>query len=237
MRMIRRICTSKTFHIINWLLAASIVFFAGMIYRIHASRQVLMVVSCLKLPVSLEFFPFMVKDWVGRDVPIAEHIQKMSGNDDFINRLYANGSTNQWANVYIVYTGQPRIMLGHRPEVCYVGGGWIHENSERSQFLTSAGRAVPCLIHHFYKPNITHDEIVVLSFYILNGQVTCDERNFSGLGWRIPNIGGVTARYVAQVQISSVLENSVRLIAKDITELILDFFPDEEGRIRIAKEG
>jgi len=235
--MIRNICTDNTLRILNWLLAASLVFFAGVIYRVHASRQELINDNYSKLPVSLRFFPFVFKDWVGRDVPIAEHIQRASGSDDFINRLYVKGSTNQWANVYIVYSGQPRTMLGHRPEVCYVGGGWIHEDSERSHFLSSTGNMVPCLIHRFYKPNITRDEVVVLNFYILNGQITNDEKNFSGLGWRVPNIDGAGARYVAQVQISSVLENPIRLLAKDIAELVLDYFPDEYGEVSIVGDG
>lgn len=37
-----------------------------------------------------------------------------------------------------------------------------------------------------------------------------------------------------RLQISSVLENSVRTMAKDMTELILDFFPDRNGKVRAA---
>lgn len=234
MRISNYIYTDKFLNRLSWILAISIVIAAGMIYRFHASLQELVSTNALKLTVPLRSLPFKVNEWFGRDVPIAQNIQKASGNDDFINRLYVNESTNQWANVYVVYSGQPRIMLGHRPEVCYVGGGWAHESTVRSQFLSSTGRVVPCLVHRFYKPNVTRDEIVVLNFYILNGQVTSEEKNFSGLDWRVPNIGGVLARYVAQVQISSVLENSVRSIAEAITEPLLDFFPDEDGRIKVA---
>ena len=74
-----------------------------------------------------------------------------------------------------------------------------------------------------------------MNFYILNGQITNDESGFSGVGWRTPNITGNTARYVAQVQISSVLENSVRTAAKDMTEFVLDFFPDENGKVRATE--
>jgi hypothetical protein len=80
-------------------------------------------------------------------------------------------------------------------------------------------------------------EIVVLNYYILNGQITSDERNFSGVGWRTPNIAGDPARYVAQVQISSVLENSVRMAAMDMADLIMDYFPDKNGRVRAVDDG
>jgi hypothetical protein len=79
-----------------------------------------------------------------------------------------------------------------------------------------------------------YNQTVVLNFYILNGQITTEERNFSGLLGRRPNIAGDPAWYVAQVQISSVLENSILNIATDMTDLMLDFFPDENGKIRAA---
>jgi hypothetical protein len=40
------------------------------------------------------------------------------------------------------------------------------------------------------------------------------------------------SRYVAQVQISSVLESSVRKAARDIIDHAVDFLPDESGKIR-----
>jgi len=38
-----------------------------------------------------------------------------------------------------------------------------------------------------------------------------------------------------QVQISSLLENSIRATAKDMTDLILDFLPDENGSVRASE--
>ena len=71
-----------------------------------------------------------------------------------------------------------------------------------------------------------------LNYYIVNGQLTDDESVFSGLGWRTPNVDGDPARYVAQVQISSVQKNSVRQAAKDITDLVLDFLPDQNATVK-----
>jgi len=82
-----------------------------------------------------------------------------------------------------------------------------------------------------------NDQKVVLNFYILNGQFTTEENDFSGFLGRRPNIAGDPARYVAQVQISSVLENSVRTAAKDMTDLILDFLPDRNGIVKAEVRG
>jgi hypothetical protein len=192
--------------------------------------------SPVSLLLSLSNFPLQIGDWKGSDLSIPsttkEYMEKNFA-DDFVSRRYINTSTNVWADVYIVYcSSRPGGMLGHQPRVCYPGHGWIHDSTESSQFISRAGRQIPCLIHRFHKPAPAYDQTVVLNFYILNGQITTDEDSFSGLFGRRPNIAGNPARYVAQVQISSVLENSIRTAAKDMADLILGFFPDENGEVK-----
>ncbi len=204
---------------------------SGTAYRIMASRPE----TAIELPVPLTNFPIEAGGWVGKDVPIPANIQRVAGNDDFLNRLYINKPNNEWVNVYVAYSARPRTMLGHRPQVCYVGGGWVHDSTEPAEVVLDSGRKVPCLVHYFHMPAPGNEERVVLNFYIVNGQLTNDESSFSGVGFRTPNIEGNAARYVAQVQISSVLENSVRKAAEDMTELILDFLPDEKGKVRSQK--
>lgn len=205
---------------------------SGVTYRIFASRLKLVVGTPVELPVPLNNFPKQIGPWSGEDVPIPVNIQRVAGNDAFLNRLFINESNNQWANVYIAYTAHPRTMLGHRPQICYVAGGWVHESSILTRVTSSTGREFQCLLHRFHRPYPESEETVVLNFYIVNGQLTSDERVFSGVGWRTPNINGDPARYVTQVQISSVFENSVRSIAKDIAEVVLDYFPDENGYVK-----
>lgn len=218
-----------------WFLAATVLLLAGVVYRVTSSRLRAIVDSSIALSVPLNAFPFTIENWAGKDVPINDTVLRVAATDDFLNRLYINSETSQWANVYVAYSARPRTMLGHRPQVCYVGGGWIHDGTEESQVILSAGRTIPCFVHRFHKPTPQRDEIVVLNFYIVNGQFTNDESVFSGVGWRTPNIAGDAARYVAQVQISSLLENSVRMAARDLTDSILDFFPDESGDVRVTE--
>lgn len=213
-------------------LALVLLLLSGVAYRILASRLKLAVETVIELPVPLTNFPLQIGGWVGKDVPIPPNIRRIAGNDDFLNRLYINKSINEWANVYIAYSARPRTMLGHRPQVCYVGGGWVHDSTENTEIVLDSGRIIPCLVHYFHMPDPGNEERVVLNFYIVNGQLTNDESSFSAVGWRTPNIAGNAARYVAQIQISSVLENSVQSATEDMTELILDFFPDENGTVR-----
>lgn len=218
-----------------WILAVLLLISAGITYRVLASHLKLVVSTPVRLPVPLSSFPRQVGDWVGQDVEIPPNIKRVAGNDAFLNRLYKNKISNQWANIYVAYTARPRTMLGHQPQVCYVAGGWAHDSTRQGKVISGAGREFPCLVHRFHRPAPDSEETVVLNFYIVNGKLTCDESVFSGVGWRTPNIDGDPARYVTQVQISSVLENSVRTAAKDVAELILDFFPDEDGKVKAVE--
>jgi hypothetical protein len=215
-----------------WIIAVSLLLCSGITYRVLASRLKLIVDTPVELPVPLSAFPEEIGNWTGEDVPIPPNIQRAAKNDAFLNRLFINKLNNKWANIYIAYTAHPRTMLGHRPQICYVAGGWVHEGTEHTSVISNSGREFPCLLHRFHRPYPETEETVVLNFYIVNGQLTSDERVFSGVGWRSPNINGNPARYVTQVQISSVFENSVRSAARDIAELVLDYFPDENGQVR-----
>jgi hypothetical protein len=180
-----------------------------------------------------------IGNWTGKELSIPnttkEYMEKHFA-DDFFSRRYVNTVTKNWVDVYIVYcSSKPGGILGHQPRVCYPAYGWFHDSTELSQFTSRTNRQIPCLIHRFHKPAPTNDQTVVSNFYILNGQITVDESDFSGLFGRRPNIAGDPARYVAQVQISSVLENPVRTAAKDMADLILDFFPDKNGRVKATE--
>jgi hypothetical protein len=221
--------------VLLWIFTILLLVSSGITYRELASRLKLVVDTPVELPVPLSAFPKKIGQWVGKDVPIPQNIQNVAGNDAFLSRLFMSNLSNDWANVYIAYTAHPRTMLGHRPQICYVAGGWVHDSTEETDATSSTGREFPCLVHRFHRPSPETGEMVVLNFYIVNGQLTSDERVFSGVGWRTPNIDGNPARYVTQVQISSVVENSIRSVARDITELVLDYFPDENGKVRAVE--
>ncbi len=220
-----------------WVLGLVLLVCGGVTYRVVASRLKLVVSTPVMLPVPLDAVPMQIGHWVGEDVPIPANIQRVAGNDAFLSRLYTNKVSNQWANVYVAYTAHPRTMLGHRPQVCYVAAGWVHDRTDQTTVTSGKGREIPCLLHYFHRYAPDREETVVLSFYVVNGQLTRDESVFSGVGWRTPNISGDPAHYVAQVQISSVLENSVRAATEYIAEPVFDLLPDENGRVRAAEHG
>jgi hypothetical protein len=156
--------------------------------------------------------------------------------DDFFSRRYVNAADKTWADVYVVYCStRPGGILGHRPGVCYPAHGWLQESTETSQFTSQYGRQIDCLVQRFHQPAPATDQVVVLSFYVRNGRITANESDFSGVFGRKPNIARDPSRYIAQVQISSVLESSVRKAARDIIDHAVDFLPDENGKVGTAE--
>ncbi|MDH7599262.1 MAG: EpsI family protein [Sedimentisphaerales bacterium] len=190
----------------------------------------------IRLPVPLSSLPAELSGWSGQDVNIPQITQEyMRQNfaDEFISRRYINRQKGMVVDLYTVYcASRPAEILGHRPGVCYPAHGWIHDRTDPIEVVTASGRRIPCQLHRFHTPLPNYQEIVVLSFYVVNGQLTTHEQSFTGLIDRGPNIDGDPARYVAQVQISSGLESAVRQAAADLMDAILGLLPDKYGQVK-----
>ena len=223
-----------------WILAVVLLVSAGITYRILASGLERIIAEPIKLPVPLSAFPLQIGNWSGEDLPIPDttkEYMKKNFADDYFSRRYKNTVADIWADVYVVFcSSRPGGIVGHQPRVCYPGYGYIHDSTQTGQFISRAGHQVPYLIHRFHKSATISDQTVVMNFYVLNGKLTADEKDFSGIPGRRINIAGDLARYVAQVQISSELENSIRSMAKDVVDLILDYLPDQNGKVRAVKD-
>ena len=222
-----------------WILAVLLLISGGGAYRVSGHKLKLIGEKPTALPVPLSDFPIQFGNWVGSEMPIpATTKEYMERNfaDDFFSRRYINSADKIWVDVYVVYCStKPGGMLGHRPGVCYPANGWLQETTETSQFTSQKGRQIECLVHRFRQPAPALNEVVVLNFYVRNGQITINESDFEGLLGRKFNITRDPSRYVAQVQISSVLESSVRKAAQDVVDLVLDFLPGENGKVRATE--
>jgi hypothetical protein len=228
--------TGKTPVWFAWILAVLLLVSTGIAYRVPAYGLRLFREEPIVLPVPLGVFPTRIGNWVGSEIAIPattrEYMEKNFA-DDFFSRRYVNSVDKTWVDVYLVYCStRPGGILGHRSGVCYPAHGWLHDSTETSQFTSQDGRQIECLVQRFRQPAPSLDEVVVLSFYVHNGRITAKESDFSGLFGRKANIARDPSRYVAQVQISSVLESSIRKAAREITDLVLDFLPDENGSVR-----
>lgn len=186
---------------------------------------------------NLNSFPKNIYGWQGEDLGIpatTESYMRKNFADDFFSRRYKHGGERgyrTYADLYVVYcTTRPASIIGHRPSVCYVNSGWIYDTMERRSFTTRSGRELPCLIHRLHRPAGQYAEVVILNFYVVNGEVLTDESQFAGLMGRRPNIGGKEAKYVSQIQISSKYENNVLEAARDMVDTLFEWLPDADGK-------
>ena len=194
----------------------------GVFYRTFSAYLQKTLSSPVNLDRPLNGVPLSVGNWNGQDVPISLEILKVAQNDDYVNRFYSNSNLRIYANLYIAFSATPRTMLGHRPQVCYKGAGWILDEVVEKELISSKGKRFSCLVHKFHKD---YEEVYVLNYYILNGKITTSESGFTGIALRVPNIDGKIARYVAQVQISSKFQSSVETAAADFFDATMEFFP------------
>jgi EpsI family protein len=218
-----------------WAVAIAVLVAGGLVYRVVTHRVLGIVTKKIILPLALANFPDEIGGWTGRDMPLTPEVERIAGNDDYLNRLYRKPLTEQVANLYIAYSGRPRTMVGHMPQVCYVNAGWVLDETRRDELTLPPGRRIPCLVHRFHQAPPNAGEVVVLNYYVLNGVATNDESSFAGVGWRLPNFEGNPAWYVAQIQVSSRSEGSARELAQATAERILEFLPDQEGKVRAAE--
>lgn len=211
---------------------------AGVAYRVAASGLQKIRDNPVVLPMPLSTIPMRIDPWIGREVALpstTEEYMRANFADDYVSRRYTNIAEGAWADVYVVYcSSYPSGLLGHRPDVCFPAHGWIRDHTTPTEVTTCSGQVIKCLSHQFHKPAPAYGQVFILSFYVLNGQITLRERDFSGVFDRTPNISGDLARYVAQVQISSGSEQSARLAARDLVDTILTFLPDRHGHVKAA---
>jgi hypothetical protein len=215
--------------------AVAVLVGAGVVYRTLAPRWKMSADKHIELPVPLSRIPSHVGGWIGQDQEIdpgALIYMERNFADDYVSRRYVNATERLVADFYVVYCATRLAgIIGHRPKVCYPGNGWIWESTTPSQVVSRSGRTVDCLIHCFYKTAPAYQQVYVLNYYVLNGRVTLSEKEFSGWFGRTPNLAGDPARYVAQIQISSISEPASKALASDIADVVFAYLPDKDGRV------
>jgi EpsI family protein len=207
------------------ILSCFVLLAAGYAYRKAAVRLDALVKEPLLPTIPLSVLPYQIGQWKGEDQPLGEAVLEVAGNDDYINRVYHLADSEYYVNLYVAFTGQPRSMRRHRPEVCYVGAGWILEQTEEQEIQLESGQHLPVQIHYFRKPPPEILRLMVLNYYIVNGNVTRDHHAFSGILWRVPTFSRKQIRYVAQVQVSSVSSTALMSFIPEAAPLILPFMP------------
>jgi EpsI family protein len=169
----------------------------GLAYRVVAARLEAPADTTPISPAALARFPLRVGDWTGEDVALDEAIVRATGTDAHLNRRYARRGGLEAVSFYIASGVKARDLMPHRPEVCYTGAGWTLTNRRSVELPLSDSARLPCNIMQFSRGALNTQKVVVLDYYLVDGQYCADVSLLRSKAWR----GSGTVRYVAQVQI------------------------------------
>ena len=205
----------------------------GLGYRVLAARLDAPVNTTPISPAALQRLPLQIGDWTGREVPLDEDIVRATDTDAHINRSYSRYNGLEFITLYIATGVKARDLMPHRPEVCYTGAGWTLMDKRSAELPLSDGTVLPCNVMQFSRGVLTLNKVVVLDYYIVDGEYCSDVSLLRSKAWR----GSGTVRYVAQVQIvTSILSNqtedsaikTVRAFAIESASSISRLFEDIE---------
>ena len=146
---------------------------------------------------ALSKLPMIIGEWAGIETPLRQDVVLATDSDSHVSRTYSRGVGNQSVWAYISYGVRVRDMAPHRPEVCYSGAGWLIEQSSDEQIALADGSQLPCRIFHFARGGLSNQKMIVLNYYIVDGQYCPD---VSQLRWKFLQ-GPTAVSYVLQVQI------------------------------------
>jgi EpsI family protein len=198
----------------------------GIGYRVLAARLAAPVNTTALSAEELQRLPLQIGDWAGQEVPLDEAIVRATDTDAYINRRYSrnNGFESVW--LYIAYGVKPRDLMPHRPEVCYTGSGWTLMDRSSMELPLSDGMKLPCGTFQFSRGALNTEKVVLLDYYIVDGEYCGDVSLLRSKAWR----GAGAIRYVAQVQV--VASVTTNLTTDSAARLISAFAAESSPLIR-----
>jgi EpsI family protein len=221
--------SNKTSAAIAAIVSSVLMLVFGLGFRVLAARLSAPVDTMPIDPEALQQLPLRIGDWTGQEVPLDEAIVRATDTDAHINRRYSRRSGLESALLYIASGVKARDLMPHRPEVCYTGAGWTLTNRQSVDLPLSNEMKLPCNILQFSRGTLDKSRVIVLDYYLVDGQYCRDVSLLRSKAWR----GSGTVDYVAQVQIVTLIApgqtvQSAMAILSDFavasTSLIVDVF-------------
>jgi EpsI family protein len=203
----------------------------GIGYRVLAARLASPVNTTPIDSAVLAEFPTQIGAWTGQDVPMDEAIIRATDTDARINRLYARHGGMESILLYVACGVKARDLMPHRPEVCYTGSGWTLMDRRSVVLPLSDGIELPCNLMQFARGALRAEKVMVLYYYIVDGQYSRDVSLLRSKAWR----GSSTVGYVAQVQL--VVPVTATLTADSAQRIVSDFASESASLIAGLFEG
>jgi len=210
---------------ISALVASFVILTFGIGYRVLAARLAAPVNAVSIDPAAFEQFPLQIGSWTGQDVPIDEAIVRATDTEAHINRRYSRQNASEYVGLYVAYGVRARELMPHRPEVCYPGAGWTLVDKRSMELSLGDGIQLPCRILEFSRGTLNITKVLVLNYYIIDGQYCGDVSLLRSKAWR----GSGTVRYAVEVQIVASVTNN--MIADSAAKMVCDFAVESASSI------
>jgi EpsI family protein len=190
--------------IITAACVASLLMFAhALVHRALAETLAASATASPFDPNILKAFPMEIAGWEGEETPIEEAILRRTDAPGHISRRYARKNGLEIVSFYLACGVEARDLMPHRPEVCYVGNGWTLTKRLTKALSLDGGATLPCSLTEFSRGLLNTERLVVLHYYIVDGQCCQDVSLLRSKAWH----GSGVIRHVVQVQIvTSVVE-------------------------------
>ena len=204
------------------IVAGFLMLFSSAAYRVLAARLAAPVNTISLPPTALERLPLQIGDWTGQEAPLDEAVVRAMDTDAHLSRIYSRYNASDNVSLYIAYGVRARDLMTHRPEVCYTGAGWTLIERHSADLPLSDGMDLQCSVFQFSRGALNTNKIVVLDYYIVDGQYCRDVSLLRSKAWR----GSSIVRYVAQIQIFASITTN---LTADSAEKIVSTFAVESA--------
>ena len=193
----------------------------GLTYRVVAARLAGPTDKAPIDPAVVASFPMQIGDWMGQEVPMDEDVVRATDTDAHISRRYSHANGVEGVSLYVACGVRARDLMPHRPEVCYTGAGWTVVEHITVELHLADGIALPCSRYLFSRGALSTEKVLVLYYYIVDGQYCGDVSLLRSQAWR----GSGTVDYVAQVQVVT----PVLPLSRDRAEGLVESFAKESA--------
>ena len=146
----------------------------GIGYRFLTARLAAPVDAVLLSSEDLARLPLQLGNWAGRDWPLSDDVIEATDTDAHLSRTYSRRNPPEFVRLFIGYGVTPTDLAPHRPEVCYVGAGRRLIRRGVVELGLDDGIKLPCNVLQFSPNSRDNNGVVVLDFYIIDGQYYAD---------------------------------------------------------------
>ncbi|MCP4256033.1 MAG: exosortase-associated EpsI family protein [Planctomycetes bacterium] len=211
--------------ILTAIAASLLMLIFGLTHRILLAR---LAVSVNKIPIepaAMKRLPLQIGDWTGQDIPLEEALLDATGRNAHISRQYSQNDSLESILLYVGSSISARALISHRPEVCYIGAGFTLMDSRFMELPLKDGTKLPCNVFLFSRGGLVYKKVMVLNYFIIDGQFCGDFSVLRSKVWR----GSDTIDYATQILIIASTET---LIADSTTtRLVFSFAIDSAKEI------